>query len=85
LQTAAKEVLGHEISMTAEDTKNALSAENFVNIRTIYGGTAPEETRRALSVERNYEEIDEKWFSEKSNLLLNASDKLNGITDKLLV
>ncbi len=62
----------------------ALSAENFVNIRTVYGGTAPEETRRALSVERDNENNDQFWFSEKSKSLQNASDKLNGLVDNLL-
>ncbi|HEX8289003.1 MAG TPA: argininosuccinate lyase [Pyrinomonadaceae bacterium] len=84
LQNAAKEVLGHELSMNAEDTKKALSAENFVNIRTIYGGTAPEETRRALAVERENEQIDESWFAEKSENLQNASDKLNELVNNLL-
>ena len=84
LQTAAKEVTGQKISMTAEDTKNALSAENFVKIRTIYGGTAPEETRRALSVELEYEETDESWFCEKSNSLQNASENLIQTVDDLL-
>jgi argininosuccinate lyase len=84
LQTAAKEVTGRETSMTAEDLEIALSAENFVKIRTVYGGTAPEETRRALSVEREYEEADESWFSEKSKDLQNASENLIRTVDDLL-
>ncbi|MCU1288060.1 MAG: argininosuccinate lyase [Acidobacteria bacterium] len=84
MQAAAKEVLGHELSMTAEDTTKALSAENFVAVRTIYGGTAPVETRRALSVEREYETTDESWFAEKSGGLKNASDNLYKTVDNFI-
>lgn len=84
LQTAAKEVLGHELSMTAEETKNALSADNFVAIRTIYGGTAPTETRRALSVEREKAADDEKWFAEKEGNLNQAAANLSQTVDKYL-
>lgn len=84
LQTAAKEVLGHEISMTEEELKQTLSPENFVNIRTIYGGTAPSETRRALSVEREHEATDKSWFAEKKNFLANASAKLTKIVDEII-
>ena len=84
LQAAAREVLGSELSLSAEETQQAMSAENFVNIRKIYGGTAPEETRRALSVERDYEKADEKWFSARTEFLENASDKLKGIVDEVM-
>lgn len=84
LQTAAKEVLGHEISMTEEELKQTLSPENFVNIRTIYGGTAPSETRRALSVEREHEATDKSWFAEKKTFLANASAKLTKIVDEII-
>jgi argininosuccinate lyase len=84
LQAAARQVLGSELSLSAEETKRAMSAENFVNIRKIYGGTAPEETRRALSVEREYEKADEKWFSVRTGFLENASDKLKRIVDEII-
>src|SRR6476620_5677004 len=41
LQNAAQEVLGREIEMTETELAYTLSPENFVRIRTIYGGTAP--------------------------------------------
>ena len=84
LQTAAKEILGHEISMSETELAAALSPENFVAVRTIYGGTAPEETRRALSVEREYESADEKWFSEKKDFLANASTSLDKMVDEII-
>jgi len=84
LQTAAKEVLGHEISMSEAELVETLSPENFVAIRTIFGGTAPEETRRALGVEREYESADEQWFLEKKKFLENASTKLDKIVDEII-
>jgi hypothetical protein len=66
---AAQKILGRRLSITEEETKVALSAENFVNIRTIYGGTAPVETKRALSIERGKEESDTNWFSKKTAFL----------------
>jgi argininosuccinate lyase len=84
LQTAAKEVLGHEILISEAELVETLSPENFVAIRIIYGGTAPEETRRALGVERKYESADEKWFLEKKEFLENASTKLDKIVDEII-
>ena len=83
LQTAAKEVLGREISMTEAELNETLSPENFVNVRTIYGGTAPSETRRALGVEREHESTDDNWFKEKTEFLENASTNLNKIVERL--
>lgn len=79
LQKAAREVLDYELSLTAEDTKNALSAENFVAVRTIYGGTAPSETRRALTVDREQEKLDEKWFADACEFIAKAETNLQSI------
>lgn len=84
LQSAARDVLGSELSLSAAETEQAMSAENFVNIRKIYGGTAPEETRRALSIEREYEKADGKWFSARTEFLGNTSDKLKRIVDEII-
>ncbi|MEP6947118.1 MAG: argininosuccinate lyase [Acidobacteriota bacterium] len=79
LQAAANEVVGHELSMTAADLAVAVSPENFVNVRTIYGGTAPSETRRALEVEREHEIADDSWFVVRTNGLEDARAKLAGV------
>jgi argininosuccinate lyase len=84
LQAAAREVLGSELSLSAEELQQTLSPENFVNIRTIYGGTAPEETRRALQVEREHAKLDEQWFAEKTDFLDNASRNLSQTVEKYL-
>lgn len=84
LQNSARQVLRRELSLSAEDLQKTLSPENFVSVRKIYGGTAPSETRRALSVERKIEKSDEKWFAEKNEFLENASRNLSGIVDELV-
>jgi argininosuccinate lyase len=82
LQTAAREILGREISLTAAELEQTLSPENFVAVRTIYGGTAPVETQRALAVERQAEAEDESWFAAKSNFLAVAADNLDRIVNE---
>lgn len=84
LQTTSREILGREIEMSEAELKKTLSPENFVAIRTIYGGTAPEETRRALAVEREYETSDEEWFAEKTEFLSAAKTNLENIVEKFL-
>lgn len=81
LQKVCREILGREISMSEIELKETLSPENFVNIRTIYGGTAPSETRRAWKVEREHQAGDENWFAEKTENLKKASDNLKKIID----
>lgn len=81
LQTACRTHLGREIAMTASELEETLSAENFVNVRTIYGGTAPAETRRALTVERDSETVDTQWLNNAYTHLKTASDKLTNIVE----
>lgn len=76
LQTIARAQIERELNISPEKLQKTLSAENFVNIRTIYGGTAPEETRRALQVERERAAADEKWFAEKKEFLAAAARHL---------
>jgi argininosuccinate lyase len=83
LQRSSKEVLGRELSMTAEGLAAAVSPENFVKIRSIYGGTAPEETKRALSVERGLEVEDDTWLVHAVDGLKIARGNLDRIVKKL--
>lgn len=77
LQNASRQIIGRELSFSPDELRETLSPENFVKIRTIYGGNAPEETRRALQVERNHENDDEKWLAETELFLKNANELLN--------
>ncbi len=84
LQTAARENLGRGVSMTEAQLSETLSPENFVAIRTIYGGTAPVETRRALNIEREFESADENWLAERTEFLANAAANLDKTVDEAI-
>ena len=84
LQKAANDVIGRDLKMTEEELTAAVSSENFVNIRSIYGGTAPSETKRALGVEREYEVDDETWYITASEGLTMARENLErAVSDAL--
>ncbi|HQX54820.1 MAG TPA: argininosuccinate lyase [Pyrinomonadaceae bacterium] len=76
LQSVSRDIIGRDLQMSPDQLAAAVSPENFVAVRTIYGGTAPSETRRALAVERGFETEDEKWFSERTVALERAADAL---------
>lgn len=77
LQKSANEVIGRDLNITEDELEAAVSPENFVNIRTIYGGTAPSETKRALGVEREFEVEDDAWFVEVTDGLKLARENLD--------
>ncbi len=85
LQTAAKEIVGTELKFTEDEFKQTLTAEYFVSIRTIYGGSAPTETKRALAIEKTSEDIDNTWFSNCNAALKTAAENLKKIVDSKLV
>ncbi|MDM7920654.1 MAG: argininosuccinate lyase [Pyrinomonadaceae bacterium] len=84
MQAAAEQILGHELSLTADELAAAVSPENFVNIRSVYGGPAPEETRRALSVERDAAKSDTEWFNRKRSDLDSAAKNLSNIVESII-
>lgn len=84
LQSVAKEITETELSLTSDDLQKTLSPENFVNIRTIYGGPAPEETCRALLVQSEEQSLDEKWFADSKLLIDKSVVKLQEIVDQVI-
>lgn len=84
LQSAAKVHVGRELQMTEADLASAVSPENFVNVRTIYGGVAPSETKRALKVEREAETEDDSWYASSIDHLKIARENLEGVVQKKL-
>jgi argininosuccinate lyase len=76
LQTAAREKTGQQLSLGPGELVAALSAESFVATRAIYGGPAPDETRRALSDIRAMETEDNAWRKGVGNSLSNARKML---------
>jgi argininosuccinate lyase len=85
LQNASQDIIGRELNFTEDEFRQTLTAEYFVSIRTIYGGSAPSETKRALSVEREGEAADNFWLTDKNNSLKDAQDNLKQIVDEKLV
>jgi len=77
LQEAARATIGRTLSMSANDLAKALSAENFVMIRTIYGGPAPDETRAALDQQREAGRVDTDWLSKTRDRLGQANRALD--------
>jgi hypothetical protein len=68
--------------MTEADLATSVSPENFVNIRTIYGGVAPSETNRAVKVERERELEDDSWYTESTDHLKRSRENLDRIVQK---
>ncbi len=82
LQECSKEVLGRGLSLTELEVEAALSPENFIAVRTVFGGTAPSETRRALQVEREYESSDAAWLEKEHSQIESAAAKLSELVEK---
>ena len=82
LQDAATES-GLELSLTESDLEKALSPENFVNVRTVYGGPAPAETRSALEEQIAAQSSDHEWQVGARGRLAGAADRLDAAVDAL--
>jgi argininosuccinate lyase len=76
LQRAAISQTGRALSMTATELDSALSAENFVAIRNIFGGPAPDETRSALEQQIDRHSNDANWSVSSRDQLMNARELL---------
>ena len=74
---AAASATGHELSLTAADLEQALSPENFVKVRSIYGGPAPEETRSALDEQSRIHAEDDAWLARKRQQLTESAKRLD--------
>jgi len=78
LQEAAKATIDRSLNMTAERLSTSLSAENFVSIRSIYGGPAPYETSKALDQQRETESADVEWTASARLRIESAAQALKG-------
>jgi argininosuccinate lyase len=52
LSKASRAILGRALDYTEQQLETIMSPRHFVEVRTTYGGPAPSETARALSVAR---------------------------------
>ena len=83
LQDAATES-GLELSLTESDLEKALSPENFVNVRTVYGGPAPAETRSALEEQIAAQSADDDWCARARQRLSDAATRLEDAVGSLV-
>ncbi|MFV0387442.1 MAG: argininosuccinate lyase [Pyrinomonadaceae bacterium] len=81
LQASANEVLGREVKLSETELEKVLSARNFVAIRKIYGGPAPEETKKSLAEQRNAEIDDNAWIETTNTRLSDAEKTLETLVD----
>jgi hypothetical protein len=70
--------------MSEAEVVESLTPENFVAVRTIYGGPAPEETKRAHSVESAKADDDVKWLSSTREALAQAERNLQAEVDRII-
>jgi argininosuccinate lyase len=84
LQTVAREIINRPVSLTPDEVSKALDPRNFINVRGILGGPAPEETRRAVAVERQNERDDEQWYKTRRAALESYPQRLRTAVDSLL-
>lgn len=77
LQSSALERTGKRLSIGEADLRRALSAKNFVAVRSIYGGPAAEETKSALASARSSEAQHAEWSRETRRRLQQSRDELD--------
>ncbi len=63
LAEASAEVTGAAVRVEEPQVRAWLSPEHFVRVRRTWGGPAPEETTRAIGVERERTEADARWLA----------------------
>lgn len=84
LQEFSAAIAGRELEFTEAEFEQTMTAEYFVSIRTIYGGSAPSETRRALAVEVNSLGEDVGWLDARCEELESAAANLRATVDSLV-
>ena len=84
LKKATSEQTNRDLNLSEAEFDDALSAVNFVNVRAIYGGPAPAETRAALEEQRQIEQGHQLWLRNTRSALKQSSDSLTCAIDKAL-
>lgn len=84
LRSEAEKVLGRPLRLTDAEISEAVSPEHFVKVRSVFGGPAPTEVRRALSVEIGKSEEDREWLRTTKDFLRSAELKLQNAIDAAL-
>ena len=65
------------ISLSQHDLEKALSAKNFIEVRNIYGGPAPDETKAALCEQQLQHKEDAQWREDIELFVKKAAEDLS--------
>ena len=84
VRAEAEKVLGRTLRLVDYEIIEAVSPEHFVTVRSVFGGPAPSEMRRALSVESSKQDADWEWFRGIKEFLDLAEVKLQNAVDTSL-
>jgi argininosuccinate lyase len=76
LAEASAELLGTPLQYSESALARILSPRHFVEVRRTYGGPAPEETARAAAVARAVLEEDHAWWTNTTDALTAAEQRL---------
>ncbi|MFA4135652.1 MULTISPECIES: argininosuccinate lyase [unclassified Brevibacillus] len=77
---AAIEVIGRELSLTAEELRLALDPVHFVMIRKLPGGPNPEEMKRMIAVRQAVLQQETEWLTQKKQANANVMKGLDQMT-----
>ncbi|MGZ4824250.1 MAG: hypothetical protein ACXVZT_06480, partial [Terriglobales bacterium] len=69
VERLAPAILGRALSATREELLRALDADNFVRVRTVVGGPAPQAVNAQIDTARREQTHDSEWLVEKRQLL----------------
>ena len=84
LDEAAMAYYGETVGLSQESLEDALDPSKFVDRRVLYGGPAPEESRRRLPQYYTQLEADEEWIESADEQLQAAAYKLESAIDALI-
>jgi len=76
LVDASTEILARPLTYSEAQLTHILSPRHFVEIRTTFGGPAPEETVRAAKVSRAQLDADQEWWTSATDALEKAERTL---------
>lgn len=74
---AAVDVIGRELSITAEELRLALDPVHFVMIRKLPGGPNPEEIRRQIAERKAVLQQENAWLAAKKQACTDAMNRLD--------
>ena len=78
LQKAAEQHVGRTFAMTAAELEHTLSPENFVAVRSVYGGPARQETEAAREEQETRAASGVQWLQERREALSGCREELTG-------